>query len=168
MSTSDPVRVRCPECGAGVRVEATALGQWVKCPECADRFRARADAAKSKPPAARDERDDDDDRDRGRSRRREREYDEDEDDDYPAPRDGEPEPGTCPECGCRRSVKVSYTWWGGLVGPAVFSMVRCTDCDQRYNRKTGRPVGAPQIIGYTVVCLVIAAVVLGALFLAGG
>jgi hypothetical protein len=34
--------------------------------------------------------------------------------------------------------KVSFTWWGGLVGPAMFSHVKCRKCRRAYNGKTGK------------------------------
>lgn len=44
----------------------------------------------------------------------------------------------CPECRCRDAEKVSFTWWGGLVGPALLTHVRCLDCGTMYNGKTGK------------------------------
>jgi hypothetical protein len=224
MSSPDYVRVSCTECRAPVRVETTALGDWVTCPKCSCDFRAKApsDAPKPKPPAARpvsrnerddseesdrDERDEDDrdrrgrrderdrdrrrgrdrdedddrdrrrkknrddddrdrqrkknrddDRDRGRSRRRDR--DDEDEDEYGDEGSGEPEPGICPNCGSRRSSKVTFTWWGGLVGPAVFHIVRCSRCGKQYNSKTGKSIGAAQIVVYTVVILAILGAVL--------
>jgi hypothetical protein len=44
----------------------------------------------------------------------------------------------CPECGCRgHATKVSFTWWGGFVGPALFSHVKCDRCGTCYNGKHG-------------------------------
>ena len=62
-----------------------------------------------------------------------------------------PTPDTCPNCGSRRSKKVSFTWWGGAVGPAMFSQVKCEECGQSYNRKTGKPIGWALITIYTLV-----------------
>jgi len=46
---------------------------------------------------------------------------------------------TCPYCGCPGwADKVSFTWWGGLVGPALFSHVKCRNCRRAYNGKTGK------------------------------
>jgi len=93
-----------------------------------------------------------DDRERGRSRR-EREEDEYEDEDEGRP--GRHRPGTCPTCGSGRSKNVSYTWWGGIIGPAIFHQVRCLKCGQNYNTNTGKPIGAVQVIVYSAVILAI-------------
>lgn len=115
---------------------------------------------------SRDEDEYEDDRDDRRSQRRRRDRDEedeyeDEDDYEPKPR---PKPGRCPSCGSRRSSKVTFTWWGGLVGPAMFSMVQCSKCNQQYNSKKGTPVGALHITLYSLVSL---AIVVGLLILLG-
>jgi hypothetical protein len=109
----------------------------------------------------RDEDDYEDDRDERRSpsRRRARDEDDDDrDDDYEDER--KPRPGVCPKCGSRRSSKVSFTWWGGLVGPAMFNLVQCSKCGQQYNAKKGTAVGALHITLYSLVGLVIAVGVL--------
>lgn len=97
-----------------------------------------------------------------RDRRRD-DYD-DEDDDYGYDRPDEPRPETCPECGCRRHTKVSFTWWGGAVGPAIFSQVKCAECGQSYNRKTGKPITAAHITIYSLVVAVIFAIIFSAIY----
>lgn len=84
----------------------------------------------------------------------------DEDDDFGYGKPDRPRPGTCPACGARRSSKVSFTWWGGAVGPALFSQVKCAECGQNYNRKTGKPIGALIITLYSLVGVVIGLVLL--------
>ena len=44
----------------------------------------------------------------------------------------------CPECSCRDADKVSFTWWGGLLGPALLTHVKCQECGTAYNGKTGK------------------------------
>ena len=45
---------------------------------------------------------------------------------------------TCPECGERGDARrVSYTLWGGFVGPWLLTHVRCNNCGTAYNGKTG-------------------------------
>lgn len=43
----------------------------------------------------------------------------------------------CPGCGSRDSKKISWTWWGGVLGPRMFNHVRCKHCGAAYNEKTG-------------------------------
>ena len=48
------------------------------------------------------------------------------------------------------------------IDPAVFKLVECKDCGQRYNRTTGKPIGAAHALLYTlVVALIGGAIVLG-------
>jgi transposase-like protein len=44
----------------------------------------------------------------------------------------------CPLCGSPHSRKVKFTWWGGALGPALFSHVKCLACGAAYNSKTGK------------------------------
>jgi len=44
----------------------------------------------------------------------------------------------CPNCGQSNAKKVRYTWWGGALGPALFSHVKCQNCGTEYNGKTGQ------------------------------
>jgi hypothetical protein len=64
----------------------------------------------------------------------------------------------CPKCGGSHATPVTFTWWGGLVGPRLLNHVRCTSCRYAYNGKTGRPNTAG-IAVYTLVGFAIAAVV---------
>jgi hypothetical protein len=66
-----------------------------------------------------------------------------------------PEYQPCPKCSSSRAKKVSFTWWGGVVGPSLLTHVKCQDCGAAYNGKTGRSnTGA--IVIYSVVVGVIA------------
>jgi uncharacterized Zn finger protein len=60
----------------------------------------------------------------------------------------------CPSCGAEESNKVGFTWWGGFVGPAMLSHVRCGRCGSAYNGKTGQS-NTVGIIIYMVVGFVI-------------
>jgi ribosomal protein L37AE/L43A len=93
-------------------------------------------------------------------------YDDDEDDDLGPP--DEPQPNTCPQCGSRRSKKISFTMWGGAVGPAVFGLVKCKECDQQYMKKSGKPFEWSHILAYTAVVTVIAIGLLGVLLVLAG
>lgn len=44
----------------------------------------------------------------------------------------------CPECDSSSVKKIPYTWWGGALGPALLTHVRCQSCGTAYNGKTGR------------------------------
>src|SRR5215831_13781476 len=61
----------------------------------------------------------------------------------------------CPRCRNATATRVRFTWWGGALGPRLFSMVRCTKCSQRFNRKTGKAISAGAILIYSVVVLAI-------------
>jgi hypothetical protein len=57
----------------------------------------------------------------------------------------------CPHCGCPGfAERVSFTWWGGLIGPAMLNHVRCKECGACYNGTTGRD-NTTGIVIYTVV-----------------
>ncbi len=63
----------------------------------------------------------------------------------------------CPKCGKTDAKKVSYTWWGGALGPRLFNHVKCNSCGTEYNGKTGKSNTMPIII-YTVVIIVVCAI----------
>ena len=44
----------------------------------------------------------------------------------------------CPRCNQPRAKKVSWTLWGGALGPAMMHHVRCQSCSTTYNGKTGK------------------------------
>jgi hypothetical protein len=45
----------------------------------------------------------------------------------------------CPFCGCPGYAdKVSFTWWGGILGPSLFNHVQCQDCGRCYNGRSGK------------------------------
>ena len=55
---------------------------------------------------------------------------------------------------------MTFTWWGGLIGPKLFHLVRCVGCGKSYNGKTGKEVTGG-IVVYVIVAALIAAVVFG-------
>ncbi|HEY1191682.1 MAG TPA: hypothetical protein VGE74_28880 [Gemmata sp.] len=189
---SDYVRTACPACKAAVKIETDSLGEWVTCPKCDKDFVAKDRSAPVRPAPheGRDEerprsrrRDyeegEDEERPRERSRRDEDEErprsnrskgggfssrGDEEDDEDERPRRRGSRRGVCPGCGSRKSSRVSYTWWGGLVGPAVFGLVRCGRCQKQYMGGSGKPLGALQIILYS---LVVGGIGIGILALVG-
>lgn len=70
-------------------------------------------------------------------------------------------PASCPECASPRFEAVTFTWWGGLVGPKLLSHVRCLQCASTFNSKTGRSNSAAIAI-YFVVSLAFGLLVLAA------
>ncbi len=61
----------------------------------------------------------------------------------------------CPKCGQSNAKKISYTWWGGALGPSMFTHVKCQSCSTQYNGKTGKS-NQQNIILYFVASFVIA------------
>ena len=43
----------------------------------------------------------------------------------------------CPSCGVSNATKIGWTFWGGALGPKMFTHVKCHSCRTRYNGKTG-------------------------------
>lgn len=44
----------------------------------------------------------------------------------------------CPKCGSTNVEKVKFTWWGGALGPSLFTHVKCNNCGTQFNGKTGK------------------------------
>ncbi len=61
----------------------------------------------------------------------------------------------CPKCGYTEPQKVGYSWWGGVVGPAILTHVKCPQCGTTYNGKTGKS-NTPAIVIYSIVVGLIA------------
>ena len=72
----------------------------------------------------------------------------------------------CPKCGQTNAKKVGYTWWGGALGPRMFTHVKCQSCGTQYNGKTGQS-NQQNIIIYTVVSFAIAFCLCGGLAVVG-
>ncbi|MBY0456854.1 MAG: hypothetical protein K2V38_05920 [Gemmataceae bacterium] len=180
--------VTCPKCDKDfVAKETKEASKPSAKPVAKPRPRDEDDEDESDRPRRRrrDEDDEDDDRPRGRRRRRDEEEDEDdrrprrparksgdfdfdagdedEDEEDDRPRRRGPRANTCPRCQNTRSTKVSYTWWGGILGPAMFGLVKCSRCSTQYVKATGKPLGALPIIIYSVVVFVIGIVVVVAI-----
>jgi len=52
---------------------------------------------------------------------------------------------------------MSFTWWGGLIGPRVLTHVKCPGCGYAYNGKSGKD----NTIGIVIYSIIVGAVVLG-------
>jgi hypothetical protein len=71
----------------------------------------------------------------------------------------------CPQCGNVYARKIDFTWWGGLLGPRILNHVKCLQCGQTYNSKTGRS-NFTAIVLYQVITLLIIALLFAAFTLA--
>lgn len=47
-------------------------------------------------------------------------------------------PGICPHCGAPEHAPVTFSWWGGLLGPKLLHHVKCLRCGKTFNARTGR------------------------------
>jgi len=76
-----------------------------------------------------------------------------------------PEGVVCPRCGGAQFAPVTYTWWGGFLGPKLLRHVKCANCGARFNGKTGKDnttgiviyCVAGGVLGLVIVILVIVA-----------
>jgi predicted Zn finger-like uncharacterized protein len=159
--------LRCPGCKSTLRLRDDLAGKKIKCPRCekvitvpeaepevlAEVEPEPEEAITSAP--ARKRRGEED---RPRGRQRDEEDYEDEDD---APRrkrrrrddgdrGGRPRYKPCPRCGGDEAKRVVWTPWGSFYGPAMFTHVRCLDCDYKYNGRTGGSNLIPAIIFVSV------------------
>ena len=64
----------------------------------------------------------------------------------------------CPQCGSTSVKKIPFTWWGGALGPALLTHVRCQGCGTQFNGKTGRS-NSSAIAVYLVVATGLVAIV---------
>lgn len=44
----------------------------------------------------------------------------------------------CPRCGQFGAKPITYTWWGGFLGPRMINHTKCPGCGHVFNGKTGR------------------------------
>lgn len=63
----------------------------------------------------------------------------------------------CPKCRSKNAKEVSFTWWGGALGPKMFNHVKCQTCGKGYNGETGKD-NDNKIIVYNLVGFVIVSV----------
>jgi len=60
----------------------------------------------------------------------------------------------CPQCNVSNANPVRFTWWGGLLGPKLFTHVKCQQCGTAYNGKSGKS-NMTNIIIYFVAIFVV-------------
>jgi C4-type Zn-finger protein len=148
-----PTTVKCPGCGATLRLRDDLAGKRVKCPKCQGVLTVPAaeepievepelevEAITTEPAPRKSRRPVRDEEDEERPRRRRRR-----DDDPDRPRYK-----PCPQCGGEEARRVKWTPWGSFYGPALFTHVRCEECGYKYNGRSGRSNTIPAIIFVTV------------------
>jgi hypothetical protein len=69
----------------------------------------------------------------------------------------------CPRCGGSEAKRITFTWWGGLLGPRLFTHVRCLDCGAKFNGRSGR-FNTTAIVIYNLVAIGIVVALLLLLF----
>jgi len=62
----------------------------------------------------------------------------------------------CPHCQGKQATRIRWTIWGGIVGPKLFTHVKCVGCGSKYNGKTGNS----NTIGIVIYICVSVAVIL--------
>jgi predicted RNA-binding Zn-ribbon protein involved in translation (DUF1610 family) len=165
------IRFRCPSCQREVTAEDAHAGKKGRCPGCGQIFHIPAAAASPPPrpraaPPAVPKRPPRRDRDEDMPMVEAAEPEEEDYDDRPRrPRPRSRRAGQwadCPNCGAPGdATRIWWTWWGGMIGPAIICHVRCNQCRTTYNgnkgdSNTGRIaiyVGVCLAIGLGIVCL---------------
>ena len=61
----------------------------------------------------------------------------------------------CPKCNAASAERVKFTWWGGVLRPKILTHVKCNNCGEKYNGKTGRN-NMKGIVVYSVVVGILA------------
>jgi len=64
----------------------------------------------------------------------------------------------CPKCSSESIKRVKWTWWGGVLGPALINSTKCESCGHTFNGNTGKS-NTTAIVVYSIVLIVIAFVV---------
>ena len=66
----------------------------------------------------------------------------------------------CPKCSATGAQRMSFTWWGGVIGPRVLTHVKCPQCGHAYNGKSG----GDNTTGIVIYSGVVAVVMFGFIF----
>jgi predicted nucleic-acid-binding Zn-ribbon protein len=69
----------------------------------------------------------------------------------------------CPKCRQTNARQLNFTWWGGALGPKLFTHVKCESCGTKFNGKTGRD-NTVKIILYSVIMGVFFFVIFAVMF----
>ena len=70
----------------------------------------------------------------------------------------------CPRCQSEEVSRVAFSWWGGLVGPAMFNHCKCARCAATFNGKTGAS-NTTAIAVYVIVTMIVVLAAAGLVFL---
>ena len=70
-----------------------------------------------------------------------------------------PQPGHCPRCRSDEFKPVTFTWWGGALGPKLLHHVKCNRCGATFNSKKGTS-NSNAILSYALVSFVVVAALL--------
>lgn len=62
---------------------------------------------------------------------------------------------SCPKCNNKNAEQLSFTWWGGILGPKILTHVKCRNCGATFNGKTGKDNTANIVIYSVVVGLIV-------------
>jgi len=122
--------IRCPGCQSSLRVRPELAGKRVKCPKCGKPVQVPAEEEELVELVAVDE--------------EEEPEEEEEEEERPQRKSSKYKP--CPQCGAKGARKVKWTAWGSFYGPAMFTHVRCPECDYAYNGRTGGSNLIPAIL----------------------
>lgn len=68
----------------------------------------------------------------------------------------------CPKCGAENAKALNFTWWGGALGPKLLNHVKCLDCGNKYNGKSGKDNTTNIAIYFVVVGVVAFVLMVGA------
>lgn len=61
----------------------------------------------------------------------------------------------CPKCRNANAQQLSFTWWGGVLGPKLFTHVKCQTCGAKYNGKTGRNNTTNIVIYFAIIGIIV-------------
>jgi hypothetical protein len=125
-----PTSIRCPGCNSTLRARPELAGKKVRCPKCGKPVQVPAEEEELVELTLAEE----------------EELEEEEE----RPRKKASKYKPCPECGATGAKRVKATWWGSFYGPALFTHVRCPECDYAYNGRTGGSNLIPAIVFVTV------------------
>jgi DNA-directed RNA polymerase subunit M/transcription elongation factor TFIIS len=124
-----PLSIRCSGCKSTLRVRPELAGKKVKCPKCGQLVPVPKEEELVEVTAADEEELEEEQEEEGRGRERKKSK-------YVP----------CPRCGATGARKVKWTFWGSFYGPAMFTHVRCPECDYAYNGRTGGSNLIPAIV----------------------